>query len=175
MIKMIVLLLVPLFLSSCAQLSTEKPHFQTISSTARQSELSRLTNWVIAGSLSVQHDNQTEIVRYQWQEFGSRQYRIQLISAMGLYTAWINGQLGSVTFWKNGTLVTTAKTPEMLMQKALGWQLPITQLRYWIKGMKAPQKNGDVMVHYDQFGHLIELHQLGWVHGHCSICSACKQ
>ena len=56
----------------------------------------------------------------------------------------------------------TAKTPEALLQKAVGWYLPITPLRYWYKGMPAPRSFGDYKVTYDQYGHLIALMQSGW-------------
>lgn len=162
--KLCVVCLMSLVLSNCAywNASEKKEQFQIIRSAVRQAELSKLTIWIINGSLSIQHDQRAEMVHYQWREMGLNQYQIQLISAMGLYTASIEGRLGSVTFWKNVTIVTAAKTPEGLMQKALGWHLPITPLHYWMKGMYAPKKMGNFTAYYDNFGHLIDLQQSGW-------------
>ena len=53
-----------------------------------------------------------------------------------------------------------APDAESLMQKALGWQLPLSGLRYWIMALPAPE--GEFRVEHNSNGQVSLLHQQGW-------------
>lgn len=158
------LLIAVFFLSGCSTLRPPKSSwtFQIKTPMQRQAELAKLKYWRITGAFGVKQLNQRSIIaNYEWQQF-DRGYRIHIISSLGLYSIEIHGSKKNVILWKNGTEPMAAKTPEGLMQKALGWSLPISNLQYWIKDMPAPQKHGIYKVKYDCFGHMIALQQDGW-------------
>ena len=46
------------------------------------------------------------------------------------------------------------------MQQVLGWQLPVTNLYFWVRGLPAP--NSSASTTFDPYHHLIELEQQGW-------------
>lgn len=74
---------------------------------------------------------------YAWGQENDR-FAIELIGALGIGKTNIeyNGQTATLVSEKTGTL--TADDPETLLQKATGWQAPISQLPYWISGRPAP-------------------------------------
>ena len=49
---------------------------------------------------------------------------------------------------------------ESLMQRALGWKLPLAGLRYWIVGMPAPE--GEFRIELNENGQVSLLKQQGW-------------
>ena len=53
-----------------------------------------------------------------------------------------------------------AATPEALLATRADLQLPISDLKYWIRSMPAP--NSQYNAKYDEFGHLVYLQQAGW-------------
>lgn len=47
------------------------------------------------------------------------------------------------------------------MRKHLGWQLPVSDLRYWIQGLISPNAPASLTLRNPQ-GQLTQLTQLGW-------------
>lgn len=129
----------------------------------RQAQLAKVKFWRADGVFSIQQTgHKSEIANFTWDEANQKNYRISIISALGLYQVQIYYQFHSVQLWKNGSHVYNAKTPEKLMQKVLGWSLPISEVRYWLKG--SPAKNaGPYVVRYDAYGHISSLVQKGWM------------
>lgn len=74
---------------------------------------------------------------YAWGQENER-FAIELIGALGIGKTNIeyDGQTATLVSEKTGTL--TADNPETLLQKATGWQAPISQMPYWISGRSAP-------------------------------------
>ena len=74
---------------------------------------------------------------YAWGQQQDR-FAIELIGALGIGKTNIeyDGKTATLVSEKTGTL--TADDPETLLQKATGWQAPISQLPYWISGRSAP-------------------------------------
>lgn len=74
---------------------------------------------------------------YAWGQQQER-FAIELIGALGIGKTNIeyDGQTATLISEKTGTL--TADNPETLLQKATGWQAPISQMPYWISGRSAP-------------------------------------
>ncbi len=74
---------------------------------------------------------------YAWGQQNER-FAIELIGALGIGKTNIeyDGQTATLVSEKTGTL--TADNPETLLQKATGWQAPISQMPYWIAGRAAP-------------------------------------
>ena len=74
---------------------------------------------------------------YAWAQEDDR-FAIELIGALGIGKTNIeyNGSTATLVSEKTGTM--TADDPETLLQKATGWQAPISQMPYWISGRSAP-------------------------------------
>ena len=88
---------------------------------------------------------------YAWGQQNER-FAIELIGALGIGKTNIeyDGKMATLVSEKTGTL--TANNPETLLQKATGWQAPISQMPYWISGRAAPSDSAPQM---DAQGRLI--------------------
>ncbi|MGM8870290.1 lipoprotein insertase outer membrane protein LolB [Psychrobacter sp. 2Y5] len=74
---------------------------------------------------------------YTWGQEDNR-FAIELMGALGIGKTNIeyDGQTATLVSEKTGSL--SAEDPEALLQKATGWQAPISQMPYWISGRSAP-------------------------------------
>ena len=104
----------------------------------------KLNNFNITGKIGVTMPSGAEnsgsqggSAFYAWGQEEDR-FAIELIGALGIGKTNIeyNGQTATLISEKTGTL--TANDPETLLQKATGWQAPISQMPYWISGRSAP-------------------------------------
>lgn len=159
--NLLFLLIMACFISGCANLHVPhtSAHFTIQSPSVRQVQLAFISRWEMRGAFSIQQLGQQPVIaNYQWQQY-AKNYRINISSVLNVYTIKIIKQNNLVLLFKNEALISQAKTPEQLMQKALGWSLPINALSNWIKGLPAP---GKYRAQYDVFGHVMLLQQLGW-------------
>ena len=97
--------------------------------------------FTINGKIGITTPKQAGSAFYIWTQQGQN-FAIELAGAMNAGQTKIsyNGQSASLTNEK-GTL--NAATPEELLQRATGWQAPISQLPYWIQGQPAPSDTND--------------------------------
>ncbi|SNT71308.1 lipoprotein insertase outer membrane protein LolB [Psychrobacter sp. LV10R520-6] len=118
----------------------------------------KLANFNITGKIGVTMPNnaantgtQGGSAFYAWGQQNDR-LAIELIGALGIGKTNIeyDGRTATLVSEKTGTL--TADNPETLLQKATGWQAPISQMPYWISGRPAPS---DITPQTDAQGRLI--------------------
>ena len=97
--------------------------------------------FTINGKIGVTTPKQAGSAFYIWTQQGQN-FAIELAGALNAGQTKIsyNGQSATLTNDK-GTL--NATTPEELLQRATGWQAPISQLPYWIQGQPAPSDSND--------------------------------
>ncbi|MBS0352045.1 MAG: outer membrane lipoprotein LolB [Proteobacteria bacterium] len=128
----------------------------------RQSQQSAIHSWNASGAISVQSARQSPtIMRYQWRQQGPNIFDINLAASLNLAEVTITGRPHRVSLQKGNEKAITATTPEQLMQKSLGWSLPVQTLWFWARGLPAPGPNQGTQ--YDRYGHLISLKQNGWL------------
>ncbi len=155
----IILILDLLFLTGCVHLPESLP-FNTVAWKKRQIELQRITSWKMSGVLSVTCGAKRDTVRFKWVQ-KQDSYHITISSPLGVGGALIIGDKGMVEFCRTRKNCITAKTPEQLTLSHLGWQFPISNIRYWILAMPVPHAKTEAAV-IDQYGHLISFSQSNW-------------
>lgn len=95
-----------------------------------------------------------------WQQQGQK-YSIRLIGALGSGTLEIYGRPGYVGMVQSNGETHSATNAEQLIQKVLGWDIPVSPLRYWLQGQPVPgSKPQDIQ--FNSAGQLIYLRQQGW-------------
>lgn len=160
-------LLIPTFLllilifSGCAQQPQKvQPPINPEDWAKRQSQVLDIKDWQASGKLGVKVPNDGGSASMRWEQFSS-DYQIDLNGPLGMGKMTITGKPGAVTFTQAGKPTQTAKTPEELIRKNTGWNIPVTQLAYWIRGLPAPKAK---VTHYafNAEGGLSELQQAGW-------------
>jgi outer membrane lipoprotein LolB len=153
-------------LAGCVSMSAppQQPaaSYQTKPVEQRQAQQAAVRSWNANGAISIQSAHQSPmIMRYQWRQQGPDYYDINLAASLNLAEVTIIGRPHHVTLQKGNEAPISAATLEQLMQKSLGWSLPVPALWFWARGIPAPGPNQGVQ--YDRYGHLISLKQNGWL------------
>jgi outer membrane lipoprotein LolB len=149
-------LVVILAFTGCATLK----HAATpLSETAQQAKLKKLQSWQFSGALSITNHNSNSIVNVNWQQQADH-YNITLTSLLNISGVKIIGNKNQITLIKSHEQQISANTPEGLMQKELGWWLPLENVHYWLFGMQAPKVSYHAT--YYANGALQQLQQQRW-------------
>lgn len=121
-------------------------------------QLEALAQWQLRGRVNVRYDNESYTPRIQWQQ-DERTYQIRLWGTFNAGNTRIEGRPGRVTMENDGS-VFSARTPEDLILQQLGYELPVSYLEYWIKGLPAPNSRADLT--FNALNQLTGLSQDGW-------------
>ena len=119
-----------------------------------------IANWQAVGKLAVKVPNDGGSASLKWIQTGA-EYQIELNGPFGSGKVTINGLPTSVTLSEAGQPPQTAKTAEELIRKNTGWNIPVTQLAFWVRGLPDPKTK---VTHFspNAQGLIGELEQLGW-------------
>jgi len=151
-------LILALILSSCASLPPpSKP--QQISLKTRQQQLAEMNQWNLQGLIAIHSPQDTGSVNINWQQ-NDQSYLIFLFGPMGANAVQISGKPGSVSLQDAQGKVFHASNPEQLLYSQTGWQLPVSNLYYWARGLPVPQL--PAQSEYDAYHRLTHLHQNNW-------------
>lgn len=112
----------------------------------------------ITGKIGVRTAKQNGSAFYAWSQDGER-FAIDLTGALGIGQTHIEGVPEHVTLQSAKTGLIEATTPEELLQRATGWQAPISYLPYWIDGQTA---SSDSAATRDPQNRLQTLNEGGW-------------
>ncbi len=146
-----------LLLTACAHLPVSREnHYRAPAD--RQAQLAAISHWEIQGVFSLNQPGQAVVANYNWLQ-SKAGYELRIHSALNLYTVLIKGNAQQVQLWRGDTLIANAKRPEELMLQQLGWELPVSNLQYWVRSLPAP---GPYKAHWDSWGRLSVLEQAGW-------------
>jgi len=143
-------------LSACSSLA---PPAQSSSDWVRQrTALEQLDSWQLRGRVNVRYNDESDTPSIQWSQ-QSVEYHIRLWGTFNVGTTVIVGRPGYVTLEQGGDVL-TASSPEDLILQQLGYELPVSYLEYWIKGIPAPGSRSDLR--FNELNQLITLTQGGW-------------
>lgn len=121
-------------------------------------QLQGLESWQLRGRVNVRYHNEVHTPRIQWQQMDER-YHIRLWGTFNAGNTEIEGRPGLVTLEQDGEVL-TAESPEDLILQQLGYELPVSFLEYWIKGLPAPE--GDADLQFNELNQLLAINQQGW-------------
>lgn len=146
-----------LVVTGCQSMQTKTPAPVITSPSGAITAPAKLDTFTINGKIGIstpataQAPAQAGSAFYAWAQQGDR-FAIELIGALGIGKTNIeyNGQTATLVSEKTGSM--TASNPDELLKKATGWQVPISQLPYWISGKPAPSDSGQQV---DEAGRLV--------------------
>lgn len=121
-------------------------------------QLQGLESWQLRGRVNVRYHNEVHTPRIQWQQI-EELYHIRLWGTFNAGNTEIEGRPGLVTLEQDGEVL-TAESPEDLILQQLGYELPVSFLEYWIKGLPAPE--GDANLQFNDLNQLLAINQQGW-------------
>lgn len=123
-------------------------------------QIKKLHRWKMEGRIAATRGQEGGNASFVWNQAGDH-YQIRFFGPFGAGSIYVSGSPKSVSMVDGDGKKHQAQTPEELMQKVAGWQLPITGIRYWILGVPNPKENvwGQLL---NQKGHLSQLTQSNW-------------
>ena len=129
--------------------------------TTRAAILGELDHWKLTGKLAVRQpsDSGTAIINH-WIQDGEA-YDLALSSSfLGMGSTTLKGVPGFIELTLPNGETYRSGEPEALVEAATGWQLPLENLTWWIRGLPSPAS--DYRLLFDDQGTLAIIRQNGW-------------
>ena len=123
-----------------------------------RTDLEELSQWQLSGRVNIRYDNESHTPRIRWLH-DNRNYTIRLWGTFNAGNTRIEGRPGFVTL-EQGDTVLTAASPEDIILEQLGYELPVSFLEFWIRGLPSPGSQADLS--FNELNQLAELTQDGW-------------
>ncbi|MCG5511648.1 lipoprotein insertase outer membrane protein LolB [Ectothiorhodospira shaposhnikovii] len=121
--------------------------------------LSAQDEWTLSGRIALFLENEQWNAHLRWRQRGD-DYDIQLFGPFGRHAATLEGNATGVTLRNAEGDVYQDRDVDRLVHQALGWQLPVSGLRYWVLGIPSHDRlEGRTL---DSAGRAQRLLQSGW-------------
>ena len=153
--RMLRLALLGTFLSTCA---IAPPASENSDWSRQRDQLQELDSWELRGRVNVRYDNESHTPRIIWLQ-QNVDYNIRLWGTFNAGATEIVGRPGFVTMENDGQTL-SANSPEDLILEQLGYELPVSQLNYWIKGLPAPDSEAQLV--FNELNQLTTIQQADW-------------
>ncbi|WP_455921841.1 lipoprotein insertase outer membrane protein LolB [Pseudomonas putida] len=124
-----------------------------------KTQLTQLDGWQIDGKVGIRAPKDSGSGTLFWLQ---RQdyYDIRLSGPLGRGAARLTGRPGQVALEVANQGRYEASTPEQLLGEQLGWDLPVSHLVWWVRGLPAPDTKSKLTLDGDS--RLASLEQDGW-------------
>ena len=119
-----------------------------------------ISNWHIKGKIGYESVSEGGSAWLDWHQ-QANQFSLLLSGPFGAGTVQIFGDNDIVTLRQAKAPDISALSAKTLARHLLGWELPIDELSYWIRGVPAPNALASEQ-HFNQQRLLSNLHQSGW-------------
>lgn len=126
----------------------------------RLSQQAKLDAWAFKGRTAIIQGREGWNAGIQWQE-QDQQFHIKLSGPFSQGGVELDGNPETVTMTLDDGETLSAATPEQLLAEAMGWLLPVSALRDWVRGVPYAQLPVDNK-QLDAKGRLTKLEQAGW-------------
>jgi len=127
--------------------------------TTHKARLSEIDGWQISGKIGIrapQESGSGTLFWLQRQDY----FDIRLSGPLGRGATRLTGRPDAVALEVAGQGRFEAESPEALVESQLGWQLPVSNLLWWVRGLPAPDSRSRIAL--DANGRLANLQQDGW-------------
>jgi len=124
-----------------------------------KAQLTQLDGWQIDGKVGIRAPKDSGSGTLFWLQ---RQdyYDIRLSGPLGRGAARLTGRPGQVVLEVANQGRYEATSPEQLLGEQLGWDLPVSHLVWWVRGLPAPDTRSKLTLDGDS--RLASLEQDGW-------------
>ena len=127
---------------------------------AHSRALSRFQTWTMVGTLIVRAAGRASRVTVRWRQAYSS-YRLRFTGLLGAGILELEGAETTVEARFADGRRMQAESAEALLERELGWSVPLHGLRYWIVGAPSPGEAATI-IELDGEGRLARLKQSGW-------------
>jgi outer membrane lipoprotein LolB len=126
---------------------------------ARASALLTIQRWELRGRLAIRTDERGGQASLTWRRDGAR-HSIRLNGPLGRGVVQVTQDETGATLQDAEQRLFHAANAEELLYRYSGWQLPLANLNYWVRGVPVPDLPGAREL--DDSGRLKTLRQQGW-------------
>lgn len=147
----LVLLSLSVFLTGCQSYTQPNP---------KQTALVEADNqFYLQGKIGIRTPQQSGSAFFTWTQ-QQEQFDLELTGILGVGKTQISGQAGQVTLNSAKTGLIEANSAEELLERATGWQAPITHLVDWVQARPATY---NAEVSKDEQGRILQILEDGWI------------
>ena len=119
----------------------------------------QLNSWQLSGRVNVTYDNESHTPRIRWSQMGE-DFNIRLWGTFNIGNTLLAGNTEGVTLTQDGQ-TTAAETPEKLLLEFLGYEVPVSFMHYWVRGIPSP--TSQAQLRYSEDGRLAQIIQNEWI------------
>ena len=124
-----------------------------------QNRIQSFKNWSFTGRLGLRVPGRSGSMSIEWLQ-NDLEYTIYLDGPFGVSLAQIEGNDQLVSALVSDGERVYGRTPEDLMYQLTGWDLPVSNLKYWVRGLPAPGEKARVSL--NNAGLPEKIQQQGW-------------
>ena len=117
------------------------------------------SDWQLQGRIALTHGDQGWHASLLWQQ-QAMSYQLKVSGPLGQGGFQLAGDEAGVVLVDAEGNSSFAYDGDALLLQVTGWQLPVTGLRYWVRGLPVPDVEASRV--YDKSGQLSRLEQSGW-------------
>ncbi len=118
-----------------------------------------LNAWSITGAVAAKNKRKTWTASLTWNQQGPSRYQVRLFGPLGSGTVLVEKK-GARISYHDGTKHLTTTNVDELLYKETGVRIPLHNLYYWVRGIKAPM--AVTSSQHDAEGRLTTLTQAGY-------------
>ena len=118
-----------------------------------------IANWQFTGRVSLTRAEEGWHAGLSWQQQAD-QFQLKISGPLGQEAFRLSGTAAGVTLEDADGKILRADDAESLLLQTIGWRLPVTGLKYWVRGLAVPGVYASER--RDLQGRLLALEQSGW-------------
>lgn len=155
----LLLALLALGLAACAPLRLREDDSTLGAQRAREAAVLAQTRWQLSGRIAVSNGEDGGNADVEWRQDGGR-YDLRLRAPVSGKNWRLHGDAHSATLEGVREQVLTGRTAAELLAREVNWQLPVAELEYWVRGLRAPGAAAELT--FDEAQRPATLRQSGW-------------
>jgi outer membrane lipoprotein LolB len=131
-----------------------------VAATDRTARLAALDQWSLQGRVAINLKRDGWTASLLWTQ-EAEQYTVRCMAPLGRGTWELRGRPGRVTLLTHENRLLLAENPESLLRQTVGWELPVSGMRWWVLGIADPAQPAGAIT-LDDEGRIERLEQSGW-------------
>lgn len=151
--------LLALGLAACAPLRLREDDSTRGAQRARETAVLAQTHWQLSGRIAVSNGEDGGNADVDWRQEGGR-YDLRLRAPVSGKNWRLHGDAHSATLEGVREQALTGRTAAELLAREVNWQLPVAELEYWVRGLRAPGAAAELT--FDEERRPAKLRQSGW-------------
>lgn len=158
--RTVFLLLLALVLQACAWVEREPVEQNFAAWSQRLARIEPMNQWAFRGRASISHEDEGWQIDLAWRQQQDR-FELHMAGPLGQGAAELTGDGERVLLSTSDGHQFEAATARELIRQKLGWDVPVADLGYWVRGVPAPGA-AHVLNQLDSLGRIVKMEQDGW-------------